>query len=234
MMRQFSTSGVVLLAVLLVLATGCRPQQPFYFFEDGDLSHYIGVATEIDYPDVETASLDEVDGTLPPLTLENSEPKEIWDLSLEEAMHITLRNSKVIRNLGGVAFGATGAQGVPEALTSQPTTTPTVYGPAQQESNPSVGGGVEQALSAFDAQLSASAFWEKNDRRVNSFRFAGLESIFPSAFREDVGNFTAEISKTAATGATFTFRNNTIYDANNNINRELPSDWSTKIGRAHV
>ena len=229
MMRQFSTSGVVLLAVLLVLATGCRPQQPFYFFEDGDLSHYIGVATEIDYPDVETASLDEVNGTLPPLTLENSEPKEIWDLSLEEAMHITLRNSKVIRNLGGVAFGATGAQGVPEALTSQPTTTPTVYGPAQQESNPSVGGGVEQALSAFDAQLSASAFWEKNDRRVNSFRFAGLESIFPSAFREDIGNFTAEISKTAATGTKWSIRHNVLYSNQKDVSRIFLSDWTTNV-----
>ena len=43
-----------------VLATGCQPQQPFYFKEDGDLSHYLDVATEIEYPDVDEPTLDEV------------------------------------------------------------------------------------------------------------------------------------------------------------------------------
>ena len=36
-----------------VLASGCAPQQPFYFREDGNLSHYLGVATDIEYPDTE-------------------------------------------------------------------------------------------------------------------------------------------------------------------------------------
>ena len=36
---------------LLIAATGCHPTQPFYFFEDGDLSHYVDKATQIDYPD---------------------------------------------------------------------------------------------------------------------------------------------------------------------------------------
>ena len=43
-----------------MLATGCQPQQPFYCQEDGDLSHYLDVATEIEYPDVHEPSLDEV------------------------------------------------------------------------------------------------------------------------------------------------------------------------------
>ncbi len=36
-----------------LLATGCTPTQPFFFMEDGDLSHYVDVATQIEYPDVE-------------------------------------------------------------------------------------------------------------------------------------------------------------------------------------
>ena len=40
----------LLLLLAAALATGCSPTQPFYFFEDGDLSHYVGVATNIEYP----------------------------------------------------------------------------------------------------------------------------------------------------------------------------------------
>ena len=47
-----------------ILATGCQPQQPFYCQEDGDLSHYLDVATEIEYPDVHEPSLDEVNNAL--------------------------------------------------------------------------------------------------------------------------------------------------------------------------
>ena len=44
-----------LVLIASVLASGCAPQQPFYCREDGDLSHYLGVATEIEYPDTETS-----------------------------------------------------------------------------------------------------------------------------------------------------------------------------------
>ena len=40
-----------LVLIASMLAPGCAPQQPFYAREDGNLSHYLGVATEIDYPD---------------------------------------------------------------------------------------------------------------------------------------------------------------------------------------
>ena len=55
-----------------MLASGCAPQQPFYCREDGDLSHYLGVATDIEYPDVEESPSCEVQNTLPPLTLKNT------------------------------------------------------------------------------------------------------------------------------------------------------------------
>lgn len=229
MMRQFSLSGSVFLAVLLALATGCRPQQPFYFFEDGDLDHYVGVATEIDYPDLETCSLDEVTGATAPLTLEHPDPDQFWDLSLEEAMRIALCNSKVMRNLGGVVFGATGSQGVPESLTSQTALVPSIYDPALQETDPSTRGGVEQALSAFDAQLLSSVFWEKNHERINSFNIAGLENIFPSSNRSDAGNFSAELRKTAATGGTWSIRHNVIYSLEKDVNRIFLSDWATNV-----
>ena len=56
------------LCMWLAVATGCTSQQPFYLFEDGDLSHYKGMATDLEVPDVCVKPLDEVTGSLPPLT----------------------------------------------------------------------------------------------------------------------------------------------------------------------
>ncbi len=88
------------------LLSGCQPQQPFYLHEDGDLSHYVEKATQIEYPDVEADTLDEVRGAAPPLTLSNSQVREYWDLKLEEAVGIALQNSKIIRSLNQPDIGA--------------------------------------------------------------------------------------------------------------------------------
>ena len=67
MNRQFRATLSLWLSGLM-LFTGCKPTQPYFFAEDakvfgtGDLSHYTDVATELEYPDVATCSLDEVTG----------------------------------------------------------------------------------------------------------------------------------------------------------------------------
>ena len=66
MKRRVHTIWAILTSAMIAF-TGCRPQQPFYLHEDGDLSHYLDVATEIEYPDVETATLAEVTEALPPI-----------------------------------------------------------------------------------------------------------------------------------------------------------------------
>jgi len=211
MSRQVSIPGIVLVFALLASLLGCRPQQPFYFFEDGDKSHYIGVATEIEHPDVETDRLAEVDQAAPPLTLQNPDPSQIWELSLEDSVRYTLINSKVLRNLGGVVFGPGGAQGEPSGLTSQPEFASTIYNPALEESNPR--SGVEAALAAFDTQFTTSMFWEKNDTPQNT---ANIASQFrPNPFMQDLATFQAQLQKTNATGGTTTLRHNVRYELNN-------------------
>ncbi|MEM9659644.1 MAG: hypothetical protein AAF961_14890, partial [Planctomycetota bacterium] len=85
----------------LVVFSGCQPTQPFYFGGDEDLSHYVGVATEIDYPDVCHPTLEEVETTRPPLTLDNFQEYDFWNMTLEEITRIALQNSQVLRTLGG-------------------------------------------------------------------------------------------------------------------------------------
>ncbi len=84
------------LALLLAVLAGCTPQQPFYFHQNlnNELSHYIGMATEIEVPDVKECPLGEVEGALRPLSLANSDAKEIWDLKLEDAVNSPWRTAR--------------------------------------------------------------------------------------------------------------------------------------------
>lgn len=223
-MLRLSLRRVVLLVAVGPIAGGCMPSRPFYFFEDGDLSHYKGVATEIEYPDVQQASLAEVEQAAAPLTLANSEAHEIWDLTLEETMRIALTNSKVMRTLGGQVpvFNAQAGQSFspPSQLTAAPQSVQTVYEPALVESDPRFG--TEAALAAFDTQFSTGLFWEKNDRPVNLFFLGFLAPIF----EQDLATFRAQLSKTAATGTQLALRHNTNYDWNNNPSNRFPSFWT--------
>ena len=234
-MDRQSRSSLSILLAGAIFATGCAPTQPFYFMEDGDLSHYVDVATQIDYPDVEEPSLDEVTCALPPLTLRNSEDYEVWDLSLEEATRITLTNSQVMRQLGGTV-----AESAPETLTRNlinSVAVTTTYDPALIESSTGTaagsqfsGTGVEAALSEFDAQLDSSISWQKNDRPIN---VGGFAATFQSpSFLQEAAQFNLGVSKTAAPGTQFAFRNNTAYDANSNlIAQGAPafSQWDTNF-----
>lgn len=209
MTRQFSCLAVV--SAVLLAGVGCRPQQPFYFSPPGNLSRYVGLAQNIEYPDVETASLDEVNGAKAPLTLDNPKPENYWDATLEEAIQITLKNSTVLRSLGGVQFGPTGAQGSPSSLLSSPATAATIFIPGQIEADPRYG--VEAALAAFDAQLSSSIYWEKNVVPQNT---AGTSAVFrPNPYLDDVGNANVTISKYAGTGDQFSVVHDMKYNMDN-------------------
>ncbi|RLS84251.1 MAG: TolC family protein [Planctomycetota bacterium] len=212
---------------LTLVASGCAPRQPFYFFEDGDLSHYVGSIQKLEYPDSDQPPLDEAAGAVDPLTLSNPSFDNIWELSLEEAIRTSLENGKVLRNLGGrfASFGGPRPQtGEPAvSLLTAPGQTPTIYDPAITETEPFRG--VEAALALFDAQLTSSLTWERQNRPQNVNPTGAL--IFQQKLLGDQGNWTSGIQKRSATGATWGFSNSTIYDNNNSPIREIPATWTT-------
>ena len=212
---------------LTLVASGCAPRQPFYFFEDGDLSHYVGSIQKLEYPDSDQPPLDEAAGAVDPLTLSNPSFDNIWELSLEEAIRTSLENGKVLRNLGGrfASFGGPRPQtGEPAvSLLTSPQQTPTIYDPAITETEPFRG--VEAALALFDAQLTSSLTWERQNRPQNVNPTGAL--IFQQKLLGDQGNWTSGIQKRSATGATWGFANSTIYDNNNSPIREIPATWTT-------
>lgn len=235
MSRQI-TSRVTWLMLALVPLAGCHPTQPFYFNSDGDLSHYLDRAMEMEYPDVHTESLPDTTQSLAPMSVSNPEFQEIWDLTLESAVTIALQNSKAIRNLGGVT-----PFGFGDALIERTMGANTIYDPAIQASAVGSGrpaleqaGGVEAALAAFDAQFSMAgtagngAIWNRVDRPRN----AGSNPFFPVFQDEDVGGLRTSLTKPTANGSRFTISNQTDYQRFNNNTRgfaALDSDWLTSV-----
>ncbi len=210
----------VALTSLTLVASGCAPRQPFYFFEDGDLSHYVGAIQKLEYPDSDQPPLDEAAGAVEPLTLSNPNFDNIWEVSLEEAIRTSLENGKVLRNLGG-RFGSFGGPRPqtgepPVSLLTNPQVTPSIYDPAIVETDPFRG--VESALALFDAQVSSSLTWERLNRPQNVG--GQFTQLFQQQLLGDQGNWTTGIQKRTATGATWGFANSTIYDNNNNPTRQ--------------
>ncbi len=220
MSRQIPFVGVVMTVVLAAL-TGCQPQQPFYFKHvDGDLAHYKGVATEIEYPDVDSDRLGDVADAKPPFSLLNNDAKEIWNLTLEEAMQLALTNNKVMRNIGGQI------QGPPDFLLRNPELIPTIYDPALAESNPRTG--PEAALSAFDAQWSNTLSWQRLDTPTNSAII-----LFPDVNDVEQSVFQTKISKVAASGGQFALSHNVTYNDYRYpaapLLKEYMSDWNVNL-----
>jgi outer membrane protein TolC len=207
-----------LVLIASVLASGCAPQQPFYCRENGNLSHYLGVATEIEYPDVPESTSCEIQNTLPPLTLKNTDNYQIWDLTLTEAVQITLCRSQVMRQLGG-RIVSTAPDTISRTIIN-PVAIATTYDPALVETTTGLsvgdvftGNGTEAALSEFDATLDTSVFWEKTDRPQNAA--AAVNAFRPPVLQQDLGTFTAGITKITAEGTEWAIRNNTTYEGNN-------------------
>jgi len=215
----------------MTIITGCHPQQPFYLHEDGDLLHYLDVATQIEYPDVCTTPLPEVSEAVPPLALDNLNIAEYWDLSLEEAVQTALANAKVMRSLGGryvsSAFNNRAQTGeAPDAITQGPDAARTVYDPAITETTPFTG--VEYALSAFDAQWSTNLLYAKNDHQQNVAPQFPITNFFRQVFQQDTSTFNTQLTKVTAQGGIFSARNNIIYDLNNNPTRQIAKDWNAQ------
>ncbi|MBQ3331800.1 MAG: TolC family protein [Thermoguttaceae bacterium] len=204
--------------------TGCQPQQPKFLFSRGNVAgQYIAEQTRIEYPDTCVPSLDDVVRTQAPLSLDNPDPKEEWQLTLDEVRQMALDNSKVLRELQGVSFTSAGVQGNPSLLLSYPQSTLSVWDPAIIETSPT--SGVAAALSAFDAVWSSTAYWQK-DRLANNVN-AAASSIYST--KSDTGTFQTALSKVTATGGTFYAGTGVGYDAQNGANRMWGSDWTSYV-----
>jgi outer membrane protein TolC len=130
------------------------------YFED--------VATRIEYPDVQEPLADSVVTTLEPRTLDAPRKDEVWDIPLQEAIHIALRNNRIIRTRNEFLAGG--------QLFNNPLGAPSVYDPAIRESGVLFGGrGVESALAAFDTTLTGTLQTGRN-HTIQNILFLGPQA----------------------------------------------------------
>ncbi len=216
-----------------LLATGCQPHKPAYRFDRGDSTYYVDQATEIAYPDVETAILDEVTQAHTPITNSQANFDSFWDLGLEDSVAIALQNSKVIRGYGTPGLQGTRVAAGVDNLANGPGGASTIYSIAIRETEPGFIGipgqlpnpgtintntgldsnqGVEAALAEFDAQLTSNVSWGKSDQPRN---VAGVGLAFtPNVFQQDSVNWTTQLAKRTAGGTQLLFRNVNSYTSN--------------------
>ena len=194
-----SLVGASLLAVITLCWTGCASSPRAIKFD----SQSCGIAcdnqtTRIAYPQPSSVSDQQPVERLhspAPVTLSNFDSIQPREMTLDECVATALANSEVMQKLGGV-------------VVNSPAATTTLYDPALAETS---AGGVEAALSAFDAQFNGGFLYDRSERRFNNLFFGGGAENLVS----NVGNFNFGISKQTAAGTSFTARSITDYNRSN-------------------
>jgi outer membrane protein TolC len=200
--------------VLMIIATGCNPRRPFSFRDSWQSapSYHQTVATQIEYPNVQSFLEPESAQVPEPFRLENPADLPSREIYLQEAINYALNNGDVLRSLNA------------SVVQLNPLGIFTKFNPALAESDPRFG--IEAALSAFDAQVLGRLFWQKDNRPVNIRIFGPIELFQVPIFLQDAANFSYEINKRTATGASFAARHTVLYDFNNTPNRLYDSQFT--------
>lgn len=205
-----------------LLASGCVRQNAAV--------HYLGKehhqfnrshATQIDFAAVDQQLPDEVVSTAPPHTIDEINESTLRDIHLSEALHGSLLNSQIIRTSGSFQTGG-GVLGVAN-------NSPSVYDPAIQETGVLFGGrGVEAALAAFDAQLTSSMVWGRNELAQNNPFFGGGLGGGGVAINE-TAQFQSTLAKSFAHGGTVNLNHNVNYLGTNAPSVLFPSSYTGNL-----
>lgn len=229
-----------------VMLAGCHPTQPHYLRDRAHFAEYLQHAQQVEIPDLEIDPAPEATDALEPLTLDNQK-YEFLDLTLEECVSYALVNSKLIRTIPGtqrqnvdIAANILSTPSQQQSSVYDPAIAATTTSPQQiavdQNGNrvlprgaarANQTGGVEDALSEFDAQFSAFFSYNNTDRARN----VGENNPFnPTPFRGRDSTGQMALSKRMATGGVVSARSQSIYSYNNietsGPGRAVPSDYT--------
>ena len=168
-----------------------------------------------------------------PRTTSDPEAREIWQLTLQDAIKIGLDNSEMVR-VTDLAAQITVAEGFePRQLAAQGTATQlgggglqSIYDPAIQETQ------ISSALSAFDTNFVNQMLWGHSVAPYNNAISAGTlvsGARFPIIFNQDTAQFSTGLQKNTATGATLGITHNISYLYSNSPTNVTPSAYTTNL-----
>ncbi len=161
-------------------------------------------------PDLESMSSDEVENFAPPRIAGDQLPQGRLELTLDQAIEMALRDTKVLRGLSA-------------QILNNPALAQSHLDPAIQQSDPEFG--VEGALSQFDALVSTSLGYQKNDNVFNNALLGGGAN----EVQQDLVTSNFSLSKISATGSQFTLRGLTNHDGNNQPGNLFDHVWNTEL-----
>ncbi len=207
--------GRLALCSLVAMTSGCGllrkiPDGP----HDTETSFHDAQGLQIEYPEVTQCaatppSLAAQQATAP-MALEDPSKIPAYDLTLEEAIHMAVEQSPVLRSIGGT-------------IVTAPLGTATIYDPGLISASPTLG--TEAALSAFDAQYTQQLFWFSDDR-PNNIRFSPVINQFSTPiFQGKNATFSGDLSKQTSQGARFALRHVINYTRNNQPSRGFRSAY---------
>lgn len=200
-----------ILVLSAVSAVGCVSSARTWQKTVGnDTCEVDSVMSEIDNP--APPVFQEASHTASPITANVVSESEVVyvDRTLDDVLREALQKAPVLRDLGGVILRS------PESMKTSLAT-------RLQEADPRYG--MEAALSAFDAQLAASAAFHNNDRIYNNAFFAGGAI----GFQQDLNDYQVELSKRTATGSWLALRGVNNYDSNNAPANTFGSAWNSWV-----
>src|SRR5437867_3024182 len=165
--RTGTWAGLLLTGGLLV---GCSTsEKKLSYVGETDLQHYKDVGLSIDYPAINPETPDEVSYTDEPRLIRKPRKDDIWNVSLEEALHTALANNEIIRDNG--RFLSPGNR-----LLTNPDFVQSIYDPAVQDTSTLFGqNGPEAALSEFDANFTMSSTWGRSEQLSETTSFNGIQ-----------------------------------------------------------
>lgn len=208
--RLASCAALTISALALILTLGCRSNYGWKQTVANDTTKMQAISARVDQltVDIQPVALSEAPITIrDKIRLENVQYR---DLSLPEVVATAMQNSTVLRELGGVVL-------------RNPDLIFTGYNSNLRETDPRFSS--EAALSAFDAQLAATAYFNKKEQTFNNPFFAGGTNDL----RQQLDDYNVELSKRTATGSRLALRGVNNYDANNATSNTYPSAWNTYV-----
>ncbi len=201
----FANGPIGLLALCVIATVGCRFSRPDYVADE--IGSYRDYLTTIEYPEVDQASFESAQTALAdrPPTVSKFQELAFEDLTIEQAIELAMTNSSILSKMGGQVITA-------------PSAAASIFDPAVQETSPF--GGVEGALSAFDARWDTSFNFNRGEQKFNnSFLSLGSGQI------TNRSSFISGISKRSVNGATYGFRNTINYNRNNSPANRFGSSY---------
>lgn len=207
--RKFARA--CLLAASTTAIAGCAASPDVWSKTVGNSTCEVDqISAKVDNP---TPEIYPTSYTVEPITadmLASSEFSNYSDMTLDDVTRLAMQNSTILRDIGGVVLRS------PESVQTR-------FKLGLTETDPRYS--MEAALSAFDAQFTASAMYNENDRLFNNAFFAGGTS----SFVQDLQEYNFGIDKRTATGALLSVRSKTIYDANNAPANNFPSYFESML-----